>query len=452
MGDRATNWRTYFALWIQSRTNFPNLTFLSRFGSAVGQQLAAIELATSWRYVTEPMLRDQSLLSTGVWWVCVCVWSGRVWTGLLVWSVANKNHLPEWNLYDRVNKKQKRRANEREKKNKGERQENFCQMIFVARVTALALWTVSIDQQRLATWPNPLGYLHLALPACLPACLIGCSLEAIAEFRPISMGCTLLPFASFCHINFESCVIWAAARFCPQLASFFVASTYSLFVPLLLSICPTGLLLFPQVLWCLFGPSMPVSDTIKYWMCWALAHAHADTLTHAHTYTLKGLYSALTHWLTDLAKLWPHRWASPLPPSLPSFLCVSRCLHKCFLSLLAFVALVHPPTSPPPVLPWTGWCFIFFIFAGSTRITLHYMSVAGRSRSAGLGSRSMSVSALKGSAMAWPRLGARHFLITLYAISLLFRHTRHTHTDPYMECGSLLNNSLVWLMELLMWV
>lgn len=56
------------------------------------------------------------------------------------------------------------------------------------------------------------------------------------------------------------------------------------------------------------------------------------------------------------------------------------------------------------------------------------MSVAGRSTSAGLGSISMSVSALKGSAMAWPRLGARHFLITLYAISLLFRHTRHTHT------------------------
>lgn len=78
MGDRATNWRTYFALWIQSRTNFPNLTFLSRFGSAVGQQLAAIELATSWRYVTEPMLRDQSLLSSALLCVCV-VWPGLNW-------------------------------------------------------------------------------------------------------------------------------------------------------------------------------------------------------------------------------------------------------------------------------------------------------------------------------------------------------------------------------------
>lgn len=35
--------------------------------------MAAIELATSWRYVTEPMLRDQSLLSSALLCVCECV-------------------------------------------------------------------------------------------------------------------------------------------------------------------------------------------------------------------------------------------------------------------------------------------------------------------------------------------------------------------------------------------
>lgn len=333
-------------------------------------------------------------------------------------------------------------------------------MIFVARVTALALWTVSIDQQRLATWPEssfcaqPFGVPAPCL-ALLPACLIGCSLEAIAEFRPISMGCTLLPFASFCHINFESCVIWAAARFCPQLGSFFVASTYSLLVPLLLSICPTGLLLLPQVLWCLFGPSMPVSDTIKYWMCWALAHAHADTLTHAHTYTLKGLYSALTHWLTDLAKLWPHRWASPLPPFLPSFLCVSRCLHKCFLSLLAFVALVHPSYLPPSpsrsALDRLMLHFLYFCWQHAHYITLHE-----RSRSLEVCGSRLQIHVrvcLEGlcDAMA-PARGSTFSYNTLCHFALVSAHSTHTHTDPYMECGSLLNNSLVWLMELLMWV
>lgn len=82
--------------------------------------MAAIELATSWRYVTEPMLRDQSLLSSALLCECVCVCglAGSelaCWCGLLPIKTICQSEIYMTASIKNKNEEQTKKKNQRRK-------------------------------------------------------------------------------------------------------------------------------------------------------------------------------------------------------------------------------------------------------------------------------------------------------------------------------------------------